>query len=460
MDRSQPVPRPVLFLEPMTVGRQLDAGFELWRASFRSLLPLLLIVNLPPAIWQFWYMWSEIIDIVSNDVIVQNPDAYNRAITWFTVAKTALFVLSQGVLVAVFARRYTDGGAAVTEGVRAVVRRFFPYLALLVVFGVVVGAGSILIVPGVVLAALFGLAFPAFFVERLGPFGSMGRAQRLAQGRVGPLVGALLGVAAIQAVPGLVALAISFTPPFDDSILAVSAAAALGWTVSAILLSPMVPAVAVVAYFDARVRKEGFDVEHGLAPARPGPAGGGDVNRAAAVVFLAGAVMLSWAGVATADEASLEEVRRLAERAADGDADALDELRAVTSIDGRPVDVDRVIGDEDAVSRARAISRLPGEAPGGGDVEEALRRVYADGRYEFDDAPRSRRPSGIHRRVRGHPGPALVDPARRDRGGGRRVPPAATSRPRIDPEGRGANLRRFRRFRAAPAGATGGRRAT
>jgi hypothetical protein len=118
--------------------------------------------------------------------------------------------------------------------------------------------------------------------------------------------------------------------------------------------------------------------------------------RARAALILAAALALGSPASAVAEEVTGAQLRDLAARAA-GDPAALDRLRAIDRVDGRPVDLGRALGDDDAAAAARAaaLAGSVGGAPPSGapDARARAREVLRDGRYREASLPRPfRRP--------------------------------------------------------------------
>ena len=125
-----------------------------------------------------------------------------------------------------------------------------------------VTAGYIaLFVPSLILATVFALAFPAYWAENIGAMASLGLGRSLSSGRRWNVFGLLvtawlfssLFYFALRFLPGLTFLSESRT------WLIVTEAFAHGLATS--VAGPVLPAMLIVAYYDSRVRKEGFDVE-------------------------------------------------------------------------------------------------------------------------------------------------------------------------------------------------------
>jgi hypothetical protein len=105
---------------------------------------------------------------------------------------------------------------------------------------------------------------------------------------------------------------------------------------------------------------------------------------------------LAWAAPAAAEEVTGAELQSLAARAAN-DVEALERLRAVDRVDGRPVDLRRALAGanaQEAADRARALAReVSSSSRAVPNATARARDVLRDGRYHESSLPRPfRRP--------------------------------------------------------------------
>lgn len=109
-------------------------------------------------------------------------------------------------------------------------------------------------------------------------------------------------------------------------------------------------------------------------------------------LWLAAITLLALAGPASARDATLEEVRSLA-RSSVTDSDSLEELRAIDSVNGRPVDLEAALegaSPEELNDRLETLgSGAAGEPAAGADGATAVAREVLDGsKYRERDVPR------------------------------------------------------------------------
>jgi hypothetical protein len=110
-----------------------------------------------------------------------------------------------------------------------------------------------------------------------------------------------------------------------------------------------------------------------------------------AVVALSALAALVAVPAALADAVSSPEVKRLAASAAAGDASALERLRRVDAVDGRPVDLAAALHAENGELRARLATLAAGREAaevGGGDAQREAARILDERRFHGSRVPR------------------------------------------------------------------------
>ena len=138
-----------------------------------------------------------------------------------------------------------------------------------ILFALVVGIGFLLFfIPGVILVSGLVLAFPALVLEtEATPSGALARSWTLTRGSRLRMFGLLLTllvllyipIVAIGAVASVALPGVDFTGPGSRATAGLVAVAIAG--VVQLLVYPLFYCVLTVAYYDLRVRKEGFDLE-------------------------------------------------------------------------------------------------------------------------------------------------------------------------------------------------------
>jgi hypothetical protein len=309
--RTGPLP-----LHPMTVGDILDGAFKLLKANLKAAVLItagfVIPLNLLAAFLQRSQLQVGIMDVLRDPSLGQSvntmPDATSMlgqlggSLLSLVITPFVAGAISQLVAASYLGRETSAGPALKAAG-----RRFWSLLlAFLIshaptVGGTVLGlaaiaAGAVAGSEPVLLAAMFGglglialgglaqfflmgtimAVSPVVVVEGLGGLAAVRRSWRL----LTPSYWRVMGIGALS---GLIAGVIGSTLSTPFSIPAILFGAD-GWTwvllaVGSILPSlvtlPFVTIVATLVYYDARIRREGFDLELTTArlAAGTGPAG-------------------------------------------------------------------------------------------------------------------------------------------------------------------------------------------
>ena len=151
---------------------------------------------------------------------------------------------------------------------RDALRRATPLLARLIIcslmFAIIVGIGFLFFLfPGIVLFCGLLLAFPSLVLEPgISPTGALSRSWWLTRGSRWRMFGLLVTMALLLYVPlvGLGAVAAVALPGGAIGTTPGTVTLAVVGVVQ-MLLYPLLYCVLTVAYYDLRVRKEGFDLE-------------------------------------------------------------------------------------------------------------------------------------------------------------------------------------------------------
>jgi hypothetical protein len=268
-----------LDLRPMSLGEVLDRTFNLYRNNFLlftgiTALPflVLLLINVGVAAVQ-----------TANLAGTHIPRGYTRpgpgmvagAVGGFVVFMLLyLFLLGAAQAATVFA--VSDLYLSRTSGLRECYKRVggkaLRVIAILILASLVVGTGFLLlIVPGFILLCRTALAVPVSMLEGSGSIRSIERSMALTKGHALSVFVIILMVWAITAVVTMI-----FEIPL--MFFVVNAARThralpfgvlflqhLGTFISQVLVAPVATIAFSLMYYNLRVRKEAFDIQHLMA---------------------------------------------------------------------------------------------------------------------------------------------------------------------------------------------------
>jgi len=248
-------------LQPMGVGEILDAAIKLYRSQWKSLMAIVAIALVPITFLQV-FLTRSLGSPFSTDAVP--ADFEGTLIASGGLALIQLLVV-QPFLTAAVARASADVylGHTVLVGptFRFAVSRIHSILWISILSGLAALLGFLLlIVPGIIVLVRYFFGSTVLVVEGKKGSKALGRSWRLAKGSFWKILGTLL-------LAGILANVV-------ESILSIPAAIAFGaigpagWplyaiglSVAAILTTPFTTLIAVLLYFDLRIRKEAFDLE-------------------------------------------------------------------------------------------------------------------------------------------------------------------------------------------------------
>ena len=246
-----------LELRPLSTGEILDQAFGLYRRHFATLAVIVVVVGAVPLMLELYVQAA--------------GGVFAQPVIWL-VAVTLKVVLSAiGTAAAVFVVSESYLGRTVTPG--DALARAVPYIMRLVVVSILISLVVTLgllffIVPGLILLSGLLIAPQALVLEEnRGAIEAMGRSWQLTKGSRRKMLGLIIVTAILVSIPSFagVTVAAMLTP---DLTSLTEMNLPMGWyvamilgTVAQMLLYPLMYSVLTVAYYDLRVRKEGFDLD-------------------------------------------------------------------------------------------------------------------------------------------------------------------------------------------------------
>jgi hypothetical protein len=261
-------------LRPLAIGEILDTALTIYRQRAATLMRAVVFVIAP-------------VQVLSAIVMLSGPDEFSPSTTdattgvntvdfdgstfaGFVIATLVVAVLglvanelATAAALKSVSGAYLSGDPNWKESLQFALAnlRSLIWLAILTFFGLILGA-ILCIAPAVYLYGAWAVATPVLLIEGLKGSKALGRSRALVKGRWGPtflviVIGAILGSIVQVVLQGLLVGVLLST----SNDIANAVATAVASTASAALVTPFTAAVAVVLYFDLRVRKEGFDLE-------------------------------------------------------------------------------------------------------------------------------------------------------------------------------------------------------
>ena len=178
---------------------------------------------------------------------------------WFIVL-VGLSTLSAALLIEFISKKYLRQQQTPSQYIQNVLLYIFPIMGLAIIQAVVVTLGFMaMIIPGVYLALALSLAVEALIIERKGVIESMKRSFFLTRGKK-------LEIFFFTMVLTLVSFVLEKVLDFIFSVVDQSQMAVNVETVNLLftqaLLAPLTACIFILIYFNCRIEKERFDLEH------------------------------------------------------------------------------------------------------------------------------------------------------------------------------------------------------
>jgi hypothetical protein len=252
-------------LRPLTVGEILDQAFGLYRRYLPALVTIALVCTAVPQLGLSFIA-----------VKATSPEGMVSVLPQYLLLAVALLILNQlaiGASTLVLAEGYLGRSLGTGESLRRAWGLIGQIIVLAMLTSLALGLGFLLlIIPGFILLGGLAVSTPALMIEPgLGATGAMSRSWELTRGSRGrmivllvvPVVIIWVLVMGMAMVLGIIAAAVGGLKAMTTS------SPSLGFTVATeaislvvrTFLTPLVYCVITVAYFDLRVRTEGFDLE-------------------------------------------------------------------------------------------------------------------------------------------------------------------------------------------------------
>jgi hypothetical protein len=249
-------------LRPLSLGELLDRSFFLYRKNFVLFAGIAAIPHLVLLAFQLGHVGVQRFSGAGAGVL-------------FTLASYAVALgasaASQGATVIAVSNVHLDRRTSIAESFAGIKGRIL-YLALIMIgYGIGVCVGFVLlIVPGIILALMWALTIPVAVIEDKGLRDSVNRSAELTKGSRGRVfviyfLFLVLTYAIYMAWMMPVLFVIGFNAQRNHAVgipLWSQIALPIGTFLSQCLAGPLMTIGISLLYYDQRVRKEAFDLQH------------------------------------------------------------------------------------------------------------------------------------------------------------------------------------------------------
>lgn len=256
-------------MRPLSFGEILDGAFTLLRRNFSAFFAMALLPQIPIVL--FWLIAPALIDPVSEgDVFLS---AAPLLLSPYSIFASLLIM---GALTHAADVAYAGDSPRIGASLGRGLRRFLPLLAVSVLAWMAMFLGFLLlVVPGLIVIAMFFAAYAAVVIENRGPLDALGRSRRLSKGARMRILGVIciallityLPVIAMWTFAGVsigIGAALSAATAAGASVWLMSLMQAATIAVGAVTM-PFLIIVTVLLYYDRRARTEAPDLESAVA---------------------------------------------------------------------------------------------------------------------------------------------------------------------------------------------------
>jgi hypothetical protein len=273
--RTGPLP-----LHPMTLSDIVDGAFKVLKANLLVAVLVTAAFQLPLDLISA-YLQRNVLGGVGLLRFFQDPSLVQETnpLPFASLGELGGVILIEGVLrqylipflvgcalAPVVMAAYVGTPLTAGQAIVAVLRRLHLALLAFVFVHLLELAGAVFcLLPALIAMAFFVMTAPAFSIERLGPIDAMGRSVALVGPRFWPVLG-------ISLLAGLIAYfvnsALGWVFQLPAQLIGLGTAwplLALGTLLPSLVTMPFIALVATLLYLDARIRREGLDLQLGAA---------------------------------------------------------------------------------------------------------------------------------------------------------------------------------------------------
>lgn len=252
-------------LRAMGVGELLDASFKLYRQHYKTFFVIVATAIVPLTFLQEFLTRAAFLSPFGGADEPIDTDAIGTAAI-VTLAFTGilyLFVLPYitAAIARVTAEGYLGRAPQPGETARFALRIVHSIIWISIITTLFIILGFVaLIIPGIIVAVRVAFASPALVVENVKGGKAISRSWSLAKGSFWRIAGSIIVAWLLTTVlASVIELPLFFlSAPLGEAGWILRA---VGASVSTIVTRPLLGIVTVLLYFDARIRKEGFDLE-------------------------------------------------------------------------------------------------------------------------------------------------------------------------------------------------------
>jgi hypothetical protein len=259
-------------LRPMSLGEVLDRTFTLYREHFLLFVGIAALPNLVMLLFRFGFLLFARSAAAGKPPNLASAGILGGIVLGAVGGALLMLVLvgiSQAATISAVSSLFLGQEISVADSYNSAKGHILGVIGIMILSGLATGIGLIfLILPGIYLACRLAVSVPVSVVENESPVASMERSMELTRDYAGQVFLLLLLVVVLSYV---VAIMLQFPVMFFTIAAAmakhqvsfgVTAYSYIAEFVSQVLVGPIGTISAALMYYNLRVRKEGFDIQH------------------------------------------------------------------------------------------------------------------------------------------------------------------------------------------------------
>jgi hypothetical protein len=246
----------------MGVGETLDAAIRLYRADWKTLMLIVAVIAVP-----FTVIQDLAVKVVTKPALIGGRlflthSGLGAIYGFFLVNFLVVQPILRGSMVRALAGLYLGERPKARESLRFALSKLGPLLVAIILSSLVIALGIVaLVIPGIIFAIRYEFVTSAVVVERKTGREALGRSWRLTKGIAMRIFGTLFLAGLIAGIISTILLIPSLAFQVNGTLgTNVWIARAVLGSIASVITTPFATAVGVLLYFDARIRKEAFDL--------------------------------------------------------------------------------------------------------------------------------------------------------------------------------------------------------
>lgn len=264
-------------LRPLSTGELLDKTFTLYRQNF---LLFFGIAAIPQLALFVLIVGTGVVFGVSGNRLNGARGLPEIAIALglaYLVGSIVAAAVTQAATTFAVSDLYLDEPASLARSFSRAKGRMLVVIGVTLLFGLCLGIGfMLLVIPGILVLMWYSLAVPASVVEHIGVSDALNRSSSLSKGSGWRIFGVyvllfIFTIVANIAIQYLIKMALS---PLKTMAAAQTLLTGGSYLVGA-LVGPVITIALTLLYYDQRVRREAFDLEHMMKALQPGSGSAG-----------------------------------------------------------------------------------------------------------------------------------------------------------------------------------------